>query len=449
MRSVACVCSAFFFFVISACSPAGAPISNGDCPSDVCGIGSSAGEDTAFTVQGRNIYISTESSGQSSVRRQPSQTSAQPFFIKGIDYSPTPIGQTPIDSPLKNSNSAIWSRDLPLIRAMGANAIRVYNVTPPPYDQQTGPIYDFLNAAWNNGNSPVYVLMSVFFTGDKLLDSGAVQALAQQYHDLDQKYASYPAVLGVTIGNELGAGEQYATNATWWANFNIIVKAAKKGFADGGDSNKLVLTSENDTLPGSIYYGEQNKAAVDAWGVTVYRGRTFTNLFTQIQQQTTKPVILTEYGTPAAYHPNTGALYALVGALGSCTYPNGMNNDPDPNDVAELPASTTPPSSTPALPNMGGIIDYVTNTASLLYSGFQNGGVVSGGFYFEWTDEWWKANGGNNSAHLGNGVVNGAFPTCFNDEGWYGLNAVSSGTPNALTARPSLSALQQTWAGEP
>jgi hypothetical protein len=98
---------------------------------------------------------------------------------------------------------------------------------------------------------------------------------------------------------------------------------------------------------------------------------------------------------------------------------------------------------------MGGLIDYATNTTSLLYWGFRNNGaVVSGGFYFEWTDEWWKAGAGNNSAHLGNVAPNGAFPGCYNDEGWYGLNAISAGTPNVLTARPTLAALKNTWAQE-
>src|SRR6266404_1996914 len=127
------------------------------------------------------------------------------FFIKGVVYSPTPIGAQPFDSPLRDSNAAIWSRDLPLMRAMGVNAIHVYNVTPPPYDSGPGPIINFLNAAWNGGDRPIYVIMSVYFTrGAVLSNTDATNAIAQQYHDLDAKYASYPAVLGVTIGNELG-----------------------------------------------------------------------------------------------------------------------------------------------------------------------------------------------------------------------------------------------------
>ena len=107
--------------------------------------------DTDFVTAGRNILVSevTPTSARSSGH---GGAAGVKVFIKGMDYAPTPIGQTPLDSPLKDSNSAMWGRDLPLLRAMGVNTIHVYNVTPPPYDSATGPIYAFLNAAWNNGD---------------------------------------------------------------------------------------------------------------------------------------------------------------------------------------------------------------------------------------------------------------------------------------------------------
>ena len=397
--------------------------------------------DTRFLTEGRYVILSGGASSQVTVA---SFSAGTKVFIKGMDYSPTPIGQYPIDSPLKDSNIAIWSRDLPLMRAMGVNAIHVYNVTPPPYDSGTGPISKFLTAAWNNGDHPIYVLMSIFFNGDKLFDQGAVSALAQQYHDLDKKYAAYPAVMGTAIGNEIGAAN-FITNPAWWKAFNKLATAAKQGFKDGGDSDKLVTTSEADGNIGAVQYGERNGAAVDAWGVNVYRGRTFTNLFQQIRSFTKKPVMLTEYGASAAYHPHTGDKYFYnhndPNAVAHCERGGGSTT---PTDVAELPNSTE------TNPNMAGLDDYVQNTTKLLGQGFSSDGVVSGGFYFEWTDEWWKANQGHPDQHLGNVVFNGAFPGCSNDEGWYGLNAVSkTDGVDALTPRPPLDWLRDTWATIP
>lgn len=399
------------------------------------------GVDTEFSVNGRYIELTIDNGATSTSRA--AQGTALPFFVKGMVYSPSPIGQGPFDSPVKDSNIAIWSRDLPAMRAMGVNAIHLYNVTPPPYDSATGPITKFLNAAWNNGVNPIYVIMSVYFTGDKLLNAGAVSALASQYHDLDKKYASYPAVMGVAISNEIGSAN-YLSNPTWWQNFNVVAKAAKQGFVDGGDGSKIVTTSEADGNIGAVQYGEQYKAAVDVWGINVYRGRTFTNLYAQIAQFTTKPVFLTEYGASAAYHPNTGSTYTFTPGptgLGSCNMGSGSTSI---SDVAELPASGNP--------NMAGLVDLVTNNAATLYAGFKNNGIISGGFYFEWTDEWWKANAGNNLVHYGNVAPNGAYPGCNEDQGWYGLNSVAPGAGgglDVLTPRATLSALQAEWGREP
>ncbi|MFY9718772.1 MAG: hypothetical protein WAK16_03930 [Candidatus Cybelea sp.] len=395
--------------------------------------------DTDFVVSGRYIDVSDAPLGAAGARN----AAGVKFFVKGMVYSPTPIGKGVGDPPmlddfLRDANAPIWSRDLPLMRKMGVNAIHVYNVVPPPYDKDTGPIVKFLDAAWNGGKNPVYVIMSIHFNGDKLFDNNAVQALATQYHDLDQKYAKYPAVMGIAISNEIGA-KNFITDPKWWTAFNVIATAAKKGFIDGGDSSKIVTTSEADGNIGAVQEGEKYGAAIDVWGVNLYRGRTFTNLFEQIRQFTKKPVLLTEYGATAAYHTawkNTYTWKKGPKALGMCV-PDSRDGPPS-TDAKELPASGDP--------GMPGLVDYVTNNASTLWSGYNDGGVVSGGFYFEWSDEWWKS--GSAAKHIGSDAFNGHYPGCAEDSAWYGLNAVApgSGALNDLSARPTKAALRQTWA---
>lgn len=394
------------------------------------GVVKAAAGDSHFTVSGRYIDLN-----------------GAHFFVKGVDYWPTPIGTKPWDAPglndaLRNGNSAIWKRDLPHIRAAGINAIRVYNVVPPPYDEGTGPISDFLEAAWNHGDHPIYVLMTIHFAGEKLLDKGAVNALANQYRDLDRKYAKFPAVLGTTISNEI-IGEAYRNNATWWTAFNTVAKAAKEGFAQGGDADKLVMTADYDTTDSiGIRAAVTHNAAVDAFGVNVFRGRTFTTLFNEIQSVTTKPVLLTEYGAPASYHPDLKNTYAWTSdGVGTCspTTPEGVLNQ----HADQLPESGDP--------RMAGLIDYATNNAKSLYNGWSTQtGVVSGGFYLEWSDEWWKARGGNPSEHLGDPTFTGHFPGCTYDEGWFGLNGIAKGTgfEDVLTPRPTLHALKEVWSHE-
>jgi hypothetical protein len=383
---------------------------------------------TAFKASGRSILLD-----------------GKPFYVKGLAYSPAPIGKTVgdvplLDDPLRNANKPIWSRDLPRMVAMGANAIHVYNVVPVGFDRETGPITQFLNAAWNGGNKPVYVLMSVYFTGDQLLNAAQVKLLAQKYHDLDKQYAKYPAVMGVIIGNEIGT-PQLIANTAWWKNFNIVANAARKGFADGGAPGKLVTTSEADYNLAVVQQGEKNGAAVDVWGINIYRGRGVTNLYSQIRASTKKPVMLTEYGATAARHLKLTNTYSFVNTpagAGVCAPvdPSGVQQK---NDVRELSATGNP--------NMAGLVDAASNVTKLLYSGYKADKVVSGGFYFEWNDEWWKGNAATPEVHSGSIAFKNYYPSCNDDQGWYGLNAVSKGkgTLDVLTPRPALAAIRNIW----
>jgi hypothetical protein len=114
-------------------------------------------------------------------------------------------------------------------------------------------------------------------------------------------------------------------------------------------------------------------------------------------------------------------------------------------DVAELPGAGHNP-------DMAGLEDLVRNVADLMYAGYQKGGLVSGGFYFEWTDEWWKADAGNpayRSDHVGNLPYVNYFPGCGDDAAWYGLNSIKRGGGlDEVTARPTLDTLKNTWAQE-
>ncbi len=386
---------------------------------------------TAFTVSGRAILLG-----------------GKPFFVKGIAYSPTPIGRTVgdlplLDDPLRNANKPIWSRDLPRLRAMGVNAIHVYNVVPPGWAQKTGPIVQFLNAAWNGGRKPIFVLMSVYFPPEGLDNAAQVALLARKYRALGKAYARFPAVMGVTISNEIML-PQNVSNPTWWKNFNTVANAARQGFIDGGTRNKLITTSEVDYDLAPVQKGEEYKAAIDVWGLNIYRGRSFTSLFTQIRQDTKKPVMLTEYGASAARHQKLKNTYSWVNTptgTGVCA-PTDISGQLVTNDVVQLPPTGNP--------RMGGLTDLVTNTTKLLYTGYKQDKVVSGGFYFEWNDEWWKGNPATPGVHSGSINFKNYYPGCNEDQGWFGLNAVrkGTGTVDVLVPRPPFTAIKNVWANE-
>jgi hypothetical protein len=92
-----------------------------------------------------------------------------------------------------------------------------------------------------------------------------------------------------------------------------------------------------------------------------------------------------------------------------------------------------------------------SNNAKLMHRGYSEDGVLSGGFYFEWTDEWWKADVAKpefKSEHVGDPVFTGHFPGCAYDYAWFGLNVISLGGKkyvDILTARPTIQALKAEW----
>jgi hypothetical protein len=114
----------------------------------------------------------------------------------------------------------------------------------------------------------------------------------------------------------------------------------------------------------------------------------------------------------------------------------------------------------------------VTANAEELYANSaMQGGVGSGGFYFEWNDEWAKAGwphlqigGASNGQGAQNVAPTPPFAGCYWDEAWFGLNGdkpvdrqyVFPGAGNPFPKRPpdkhvaraTLNAISAVWAKE-
>ena len=409
---------------------------------------------TAFTVSGRNIELD-----------------GQPFFIKGVDYGNTQIDAYADSNPLDNANEPIWGPDLDAMRAAGVNAVKVYNVTLDsfkPYEPiigafnklkpyQSGKIDKFLKKAWNGGNHPIYVVLSVFFGGANVNEPKYLDALNNVYKLLTTEYGNYPAVMGVSIGSEINS-EEFINQKGWWTRLNEIVKSTNDGFTAAGGQKITTTTMVDDGLK-TVRAGELSGFKVDTWGLDVYRGRSMKDIFPQISSATEKPEIMAEYGASAGFYPKSSAQYNE--SDGRCdNYPDGTDKPPyyglpapRPWDgIRELPKTGNP--------QMSNLVNLVTNNATEIYQhrATTGTGVTSGGFYFEWNDEWWKA--GWPHSHIGgfegNVIIGNAnFPGCYDDQAWFGLyeeKRASAGdkpfparNPDVRTARPTLAALQAVY----
>lgn len=415
--------------------------------------GARPGATTAFTVSGRKLLLN-----------------GAPFFIKGVDYGNNQIDAYADSNPLDDANQGVWQPDLTAMRAAGVNAVKVYNVTLKsfkPYEDiiggynklrpyETGKIDKFLDAAWNGGNRPVYVVLSVFFGAANVLEPKYLNALKAVYNLMATEYASKPAVMGISIGSEINS-KTYINQPIWWKGLNEISDSITKAYHADNVSRILTTTMVDDGL-NTVRAGELAKFKIDAWGLDVYRGRTMGQIFNQISSATQKPEIMAEYGASAAYYPASSARYDET--TGTCKgYPDGSKDapyyglpPPRPWEGAtELPASGNP--------RMPFLVAYATQNAREIYEHrASKGGVTSGGFYFEWNDEWWKS--GWPFKHIGGFegnqiVLNADFPGCYDDQAWFGLYADKKNgngdpfpkrSPDTRVPRPTLNAMKAEWA---
>ncbi|TPX35920.1 hypothetical protein SmJEL517_g01747 [Synchytrium microbalum] len=122
-----------------------------------------------------------------------SKTHAQ-FFIQGVAYQPQKDGK--IIDPISNARRAEWGRDLKLMRGLGVNVIRVYEVDPDVEHDE------FMNAL-AQGN--VYLLLDVG-SGKQSINranpSYTVELLKGYVKTVDA-FSKYDNLLGFVGGNEV------------------------------------------------------------------------------------------------------------------------------------------------------------------------------------------------------------------------------------------------------
>jgi hypothetical protein len=409
-------------------------------------LGKGAAATTAFTTDGRKIMLSVNG-GAPSV-----------FYIKGVDYSPTQICSTYL-APLDDTNSAIWMQDLPQLRKLGANAIKVYNMDltrPSPGVWNVTSIKKWLKAAYNNGVNPVYTIVSIPIPPNipDQRNKYAVISLSHQYYTLAKTLGTDPDLMGISMGGEWNQSPYSQQADTWNKAMNPIINAAYQGLVAVGAQKIITTTLVDDVGAGALStmaqgekygfptggtYGDKGLQFV--WGYDEYPGDTpgaWSIRWAAVQKYTKHPFIASEWGSPTGYHP----------------HPNS-----NPNLIEEWPSPD--PSASPTPPPLSLLTNYIDYTTAAIYRhatinpSADSPVVASGGFVFEWSDEWYKGDPQTGCKHLAGPPLpphpNSAFPGGFDDEGWFGLNSVATSAspgPNAMTQRPNFAHLKADWASQ-
>ncbi len=361
-------------------------------------------------------------------------------FLKGVDYAPTPIGGNPAYVPFGDWFQDYWisipQRDVPIMRDMHVNCIRLYGQTAFRWDDPQRNLIShekFYRLLQQNGIS---VFGTVYTTTDNILtfdpDNWQNNIWMLQWMALIKEGNQYPAVIGWTVGNELNP-ENLRSSPSYWTKYNQVI-----GLVKGASPDRVTLTAVVDDSMITPAFADQYLTNLDVWGINSFRGRigtlanpfdppasAFDSLFLTFSNASAKPLIITEWGPSA---------------------------------------STRDGSSTVLLPeNAKAVADYLEvhwNRSPSTYPGWgsdditHSQGVCSGAVVFYWSDGWEKV--APVWQHDPNNDPKPEYPGGWDDQEWYGINGVAvnnrnpmnpdPGKPDLLSARAAYGRLQALWA---
>jgi len=322
------------------------------------------------------------------------------FTIKGVCYQPVPIGEVPWGYDIYNG-SHIYDRDMPILRDMGANTIRTYN-------KVTSTV--FLDACYNGGVDPIYVVMGFYIEGSSDLGDPAVRsAIKIDFQNYVSTYKNHPAVLMWSPGNET----EYAYTGCGYEYYTLLNELAEIAYQEEGSAYHPVtaaLAYISDIGDTDLLTADEDMDYLDVWGANVYTGLSFGPLFDDYAGKSSKVFWVSEFGVDA-WHTN--------------------DKYGDPAD---------------------GYLDETSQEqydAALWDEIESRNDVCSGGTVFEYSDEWWKDGSADPALHEYYGFAYGNInhPDQYSNEEWYGIAAVLDNGmgPDVISLRNAYYALQSRW----
>lgn len=305
----------------------------------------------------------------------------EPFVVKGVGYQPIPIGWTAESTSDKEAmyeDERIYrDRDFPLLRRMGVNTIRTW-----------GEVLSekFLDAAWNGGDHPLYVVMGFWIQcREDYSDSTVRQEHKDAFRAYVERYKDHPAVLAWGIGNENNLG--YCSSSSMVEHFySLGEELAKIAYEiEGSDYHPVGIINGDLIYIGlEIFKSEDvDLPHVDFWGSNVYPGESFGAWFTSFATRSGKPLLITEYGIDAL-DDRTKQEYEDVQAQYAVS------------QWREITAASN----------------------------------TFGATIMEYSDEWWKAETPAN--HDYGGYATDRHPDGFSNEEWWGIVRISPGIEAGL-----------------
>jgi hypothetical protein len=226
----------------------------------------------------------------------------EPYVIKGVGYNPVPIGEYPPhpDDP------AIYDRDFPLLVDMGCNTIRTWGT----------PGTNLMNKAEEYGLKVIAGFWIDHYAD--FTDPVARDSVKQQFTDIINTHKDSPALLMWALGNQ--NNYHNGSNEVFYSLCNELAEIAYT--LEGASYYPVIIVNGHlfDLGIDEKYSSDMQLNYIDAWGCNVYtnyfhtinwHGDT-TSFFEVYKEKSSKPVIITEYGTDAFYTEDPDTLEGYI-----------------------------------------------------------------------------------------------------------------------------------------
>ncbi len=368
-------------------------------------------DDVSLVISSRGL-VKTE--GRDLLADFDGNSEYEPYFIKGVGYSPYSIGRDPFDfGDNIYDDVQLLNRDFPLLSAMNANTIRIWEGNDVEQSGQftTKITQNTLDTAEAH-NIKVIAGFRIPTDINDFTDLAVRADLISRFGNFVDELKDHQAILFWNIGNENNLFINSAEPEQIKAFYSLVNEMAYKAREVEGRNYHPVSVVNGDLL----YIGEEDYGTTDGGmveldilGANVYRSSSFGDLFSDFAQISQKPFWISEFG---------------VDAWHTIDPQNPSNGYEDQGIQAQW---------------VGDLWDEIV----------ARNDISIGGSVMEYSDEWWKpweSGTNNNATHDYSGHESTATPDGFINEEWLGIMAISQGAPNVVTPRVVYSTLQTKFA---
>lgn len=325
----------------------------------------------------------------------------KPYLIKGVCWSPTSIGGG-LDYESRRAEFAEWrEKDLGLISAMNANTVYTF--------LDFGTDASAMETLDNLQRHGLKAIVTVDLDGTRQLE---------RIREIVTKYKNHPTILMWAIGNEWNINLYHQRFPSLMAAAQATEEAARlvKSLDDrhpvASILGEIVIKDQPVAIPTVV---NEIAPSVEVWGLNIYRGDNFGDLFDYWKSFSSKPIFISEFGTDSY---RSASWWPVKGRA-----------DEEMQSAFDLSL-------------------WKHLSANLSACNAENAAL--GGAVFEWVDEWWKVkpeNGGRLALQ-----DPGGFPTPWNvyshpdgfaNEEYFGIVRIDR------SPKPVYQALQRAFAAEP